>query len=211
MLAVLPLGAAFRIYGMIPAFAEVMPGVYESTGRNFVWVLPILHVFLATGLYLLTRDMSKRIVARIEGTGRKTDLAQVLPWLRLFVLLWLTAICLAVIYGYYVQESAMPLIGRISAVIPGLGVSVWALHISHATHENVLALRFIYTERSLQVWLRVHQVGARVLYGAGAVMMGAGILLQGLQAVFLAFFALICALLMLYLYARHLYESEFYR
>jgi len=196
---------------MIPTFAEVMPGVYESTGRNLIWVLPILHVFLATGLYILTQDMSKRVVVRMEEAGRRTDIAQVLPWVRLFVLLWLTALCLAVIYGYYMQETAMPLIGRVSAVIPGFGVSAWALHIPHATHENVLALRFLYTERSQQVWLRIHKIGARVLYGAGALMMGAGFLLQDLQATLLASLALISALLVLYLYAKHLYESQFYR
>ena len=214
ILAVLPLGAAFWAYGMIPNWVEVMPGVYVPTERHFIWVLPMLHVLLAIGLYVLTQKMSKKVLAHMEEAGRKTDLADVLPWLRLFLLVWLTAICLAVVYGHYVLDTGqmtLALIGRASAVIPGAGVSVWALRLPMATRETVLALRFVYTEKSPQVWLRIHKLAVPVLYVTGALMILAGILFSGLQAVGIALLALFSALLVLYLYAKYLYENEFYR
>lgn len=214
LLAVLPLGAAFWVSGRIPAWVEIMPGVYAPTDRHFVWILPILHVLLAIGLYIFTREGSKRVLAQLEEAGRKTDLAHVLPWLRLFLLIWLTAICLAALYGHYVLDMggiAVPLIGRISAVVPGAGVAVWALRLPHATRENVLALRFAYTEKSPQIWLQIHKSGARVLYVTGVLMVLAGFLFQGLQAAGAAFATLLLALIALYLYAKHLYENEFYR
>jgi len=214
LLAVLPLGAAFAVYGRIPAWVESMPGVYVSTGRGYIWVLPLIHVVLAAGLSVLTRQMSKGILARMEERGQETDLLQVVPWIRLFLLLWLTAICLAVVYGRYVLDAGqltLSLIGRVSAVIPGVGVSAWGLQLSDASLKNLLALRFRYMMQSPQVWLSVHKLAARVLYITGAIMVGTGFLLEGIRAVALALLALVSALFALYLYAKHLYENEFYR
>jgi len=213
LLAALPLGAAFWVYRQIPAWIESIPGVYVPTGRAYIWILPLVHGALAVGLYVLTRKMSKGVLARLEEAGQETDLPRVLPWIRLFLLLWLTAICLGVIYGHYVLDinTALSLIGRASAVIPGVGVSAWALRLHEATRKNVLALRFVYTEKSSQIWLSVHKLGARVLYITGVIMVGTGFLLQGVRAVGIAFLALLLALFLLYLYAKHLYEREFYR
>jgi len=213
LFAVLPLGAAFWVYGRIPAFIESMPGIYVPTGRVYVWILPLVHVILAIGLYVLTRNMGKSVLAKMEALSQETDLLRVLPWIRLFLLLWLTAISLAVVYGHYVLDLgiALSLIGRVSAVIPGVGVSVWGLGLSHASRKNVLALRFVYTMQSPQVWLSVHKLGARVLYITGAIMVGTGFLLHGLRAAGIACLALLSAVFLLYLYAKHLYEREFYR
>jgi len=213
LFAVLPLGAAFWVYGQIPSWVESMPGVYVSTGRGYIWILPLLHVALAGGLYVLTGKMSKGVLEGMKEAGQETDLPRVLPWMRLFLLLWLTAICMAVIYGHYVLDLgiALSLIGRVSAVIPGVGTSVWALGLHDATRKNVLALRFVYTMQSQQIWLSVHKLGARVLYVTGAIMVGTGFLLEGLRALGIAVLALFSALFILYLYAKHLYETEFYR
>jgi len=207
------LGAAFWVYGTLPAWIEVLPGRFEPSGRNGIWLLPLVHLCLAVGLYGLMAKMGKTAAEQAEARGKETDLLQKLPWIRLFLFVWLSGICLAVIYSYHMLDiggSVMfSLIGRVSALVMGAGVAIWALGLSDATHKNVLTLRFSYTERSFQVWLRVHKTGARVLYVAGAILIVAAFLLSGLWALVTAFVTLLSALAGLYLYAKYLYESEF--
>jgi len=212
ILAALPFGAAFWVYGDLSPWIEVTPGVFVSSGRDGIWVLPTVNAALTAVLYPVTNRGGKRLEKAGKAAERETDIMEVLPWIRAFLAAWLTAVCLAVIYGYHIQDAGSvtgDLIGRVSAFALGAGTALFALGLPHATKRNVLALRFVYTERSLQVWLRVHTVGARVLYVTGTVMIVLAVLLRGFWAAGAAGLALFSALVLLYLFAKGLYEDEF--
>ena len=212
LLAALPLGAAFRVYLHLSPWIAITPGIYVPSGRNGIWVLPIVNLLFAIALYHLTAKLGKVRADRAKAAGRETDILQVLPGTRVCLLAFLSGICLAVVYGYHILDTGqmtMALIGRIVAFVSGAYTALFALRLPRATRKNMLALRFRFTEKSDQVWLRVHKLGARLLYVTGAVMMGTAFLLSGLQAAFSAIVALCSALLTLCLYARKLYEDEF--
>ncbi|MCL2589236.1 MAG: SdpI family protein, partial [Oscillospiraceae bacterium] len=212
LLAALPLVAAFWVYQGLSPWFEVTPGVFVPSGRGGVWLLPAVNVCLAAALYILTHKMGKAAAEKAKREGFETDILQLLPGIRLFLMAFLSATCLSAVYGYYALDAGQltgELIGRVSAFIPGIGVSLFALRLPRATKKNVLALRFSYTLRSTQVWPKVHKLGAWTLYIAGAIMVGTAFLLSGLQAVMAAAFALGAVLFALYLYAKHLYEDEF--
>jgi len=212
-LAALPLWAAFWVYIELPGWIEAVPGVFVPSGREGIWALPILNVILAGALYPLLRKMGQISHDRAKAMERETDVLQVLPLIRLFLMIWLTAICLVVVYGYHVLDMGRVTaewIGRVSAFVPGVGVTLFAMGLPRAKQHSVLTLRFVYTERSFQVWLQVHKLGTIVLYLTGAIMVGAAFLLSGLWAVITAGLALGSGLFALYLYAKWLYENEFH-
>jgi len=212
MIAAAPLGAASWVFTNLPTVIQVAPDIFVPSGRAGVWGLPLLNALFAVILYLLTGKMASAAEAKAKEADQETDLREVLPGIRVFVMAFLSGICLAVVYGYYVVDVSgitVGLIGRVFALVPGVGTAVFAMRLPRVTQKNILALRWVYTERSPQVWLAVHKLGAPVLYITGACMVGTGFLLDGPWAAVTAGFALFSALFGLYLYARRLYEDEF--
>ena len=212
LLAVAPLAAAFWVFRNLPDVIYVTPTVRLPTGRAGVWVLPAVNVVISVLLYVLTEKMGRAVEAKAAEAERKTDILQVLPVIRVFFAALLTGMCFAVVYGHYVLDAGRltaALLGRVLAFVPGVGMALVGMRLSHATAENILALRWTYTERSQQIWLKTHKLGAGVLYASGAIMVGTAFLLSGLWAAITAGFALFSSLFGLYLYAKHLYENEF--
>ena len=109
------------------------------------------------------------------------------------------------------MPEVIELLGRIVAFVFGIGTAIFATRLPRATKDKKLALRWKYTKRSPQVWLRIHELGMRVLYGAGALMAGAAFLWSGILALATAALILLLALSGLYFYAKFLYEDEFRR
>ena len=211
IIAVAPLAAAFWVFLRLPAAIHVTPTTLVPTGRAGVWGLPIANVLFAAALPWLTGKMAPMAEAKGMEADLAADMGRVLPWVRVWLMALLSGICLAAVYGHYVLDTGvtLALIGRVAAFVPGAGTAVFALGLPHRKQTDILALRWVYTKRSPQVWLRVHKLGAPVLYATGAVMVGTALLADGLWAAATAGFALFSALLGLYLYAKHLYEDEF--
>jgi len=214
LLAAAPLAAAFWVLLNLPPTIYITPTMALAIDRSGMWVLPILNTLFAAILYPLTERMAKSAETKALEAGRATDIATVAPWIRVFLVALLSGICLAVLYGYSILAPASlttSLIGRVVALVSGLATAVVATQLADATEKNTFALRWTYTERSQNVWLRTHKLGATVLHITGAIMLGTGFFMGGLEAVLATAFALIAALLGLYLYAKRLYEDEFRR
>lgn len=212
ILAVLPLGAAFWVFLHLPAVIPVATGVLVPTGREGVFWLPAVNTALAVPLYLLTGRLEKFVTKQALEAGRQTDIAQVLPGIRVFFMAWLSVIGLVVVYGFYNMDTGQmtgALLGRAMAFVPGVGAALLALRLPHATKNSTLALHWVYTAQCPAVWLTVHRLAARILYLTGAVMVATAFLVSGLWAVVAAGVALASAVFGLYLYARWLYEDGF--
>ncbi|MCL2569307.1 MAG: SdpI family protein [Oscillospiraceae bacterium] len=213
-LAVAPLAAAFWTFLNLPPTVYITPTMALAIDRVGMWILPVLNALFAVILHPLTDRMAKSAEAKALDRGRATDIAAVAPWIRVFLLALLSGICLTVVYGHATLAQApltTALIGRVIALVSGLGTAVVATQLADASEKNTFALRWSYTERSQNVWLRTHKLGATVLHITGAIMTGTGFLLGGLEAVIAVVFALAFALFGLYLYAKRLYEDEFRR
>jgi len=207
------LGAAFWVFSTLPEVIYVSHTVAVPSGRAGVWVLPGVNVLLAIVLYFLMGRMAEKAHAKAVDQGRPTDIVQVLPRIRVFLMAWLTGICGAVVYGYYVMDMGgitAALIGRVTAFVPGVGVLLFAMGLKRATKHSTLALRWGYTVKSPQVFQKVHKLGTPVLYVTGTYMIVMSFPVRGgLGAVLTAGLALGSALFVLYLYAKHLYDDEF--
>ena len=212
IIAAAPLAAAFWVFQNLPAVIYLTPTMPVPTGRAGVWGLPIVNVLFAVALPPLTGKMARMAEAKGMEADLTADLHRVLPGIRIWLMAFLSGVCLAAVYGHYVLETSgitLRLVGRVSAFVPGVGVAVFALGLPHRKQKHILALRWTYTERSPQVWLKTHKLGALILYATGAIMVGTAFLADGLWATVTAGFALFSALFGLYLYAKHLYEDEF--
>jgi len=212
LLAALPLGAAFWVFLHLPAMISIAPGIMIPSGRVGVFLLPAINGVLSVVFYLLTGRLAMSIEKQALDEERQTDIAQVLPAIRVFFMAWLSAMALAVVYGFHVMDTGRmtgALLGRVIAFVPGVGAALLALRLPHATKNSTLALRWNATEQSPQVWLRVHRLAARILYLTGIIMVASAFLASGLWAAVTAGVALGSAVFGLYLYARWLYEDEF--
>ena len=211
-LAALPLAAAFWAYLRLPAMIYVTPTLPIPSGRAGVWPLPALNAALGMVLYVLSGRMCKTAQTKALEQDRPTDIGEILPGIRLYVMTFLSALALAVVYGHYTLEGTWgiaPLLGQVAAFMTGIGTALFALQLPRATKNNILALHWRYTEQSPQVWLKVHKLATPILYLTGALMLLTAVLLDGLWAALTAAFALFSALFALYLYAKRLYEDEF--
>ena len=214
ILAALPLMAAFWVFLEMPTIVEITPGYTATTGRATVLLLPMVNAAVAALLHIAAGRVTQQIEEQFRTQGRKSDAAAVIPGLKVFMMAYLSAICLAVVYGHYVLDAGHltgALIGRISALIPGFGMALFAMRLSHATKDSLLALRWHYTEKSNQVWHKTHKLGAGVLYAVGMIMVLTAFLTDGIVAVTAAVLAVSVPYFGLYLYAKRLYEDEFYR
>lgn len=211
ILAALPLMAAFWVFQQMPETIQVTPELSVPTNRAGVWPVPILNACFAVALHLVAGRMEGKLEDRFRALGRTSDAATALPILKIFMILQASAACLALVYGYYVMDASLgqALMGRIAAFLFGLGLALYAIRLPHVTMDNLLALRFPYTEKSTQVWLKTHKLGSKVLYAAGAIMVTTAFLSSGVFALTAVFFILFLSLLALYLYAKRLYEDEF--
>ena len=212
LLAALPLGAAFWVFLHLPAMISIAPGIMIPSGRVGVFLLPAINGVLSVVFYLLTGRLAMSIEKQALDEERQTDIAQVLPAIRVFFMAWLSAMALAVVYGFHIMDTGRmtsALLGRVIAFVPGVGAALLALRLPHATKNSTLALRWNATEQSPQVWLRVHRLAARILYLTGIIMVASAFLASGLWAAVTAGVALGSAVFGLYLYARWLYEDEF--
>ena len=214
ILAVLPLMAAFWVYLELPETIQVTPEHTMPTGRVGVWPLPIVNLLFAVALHIAAGRIERHLEHHFRTLGRTSDAPVVIPGVKLFMMAHLSAICLSVVYAHYVMDTgrlALSLMGRVSAFVPGIGVALFAMRLPHASKDSLLALRFPYTEKSSQVWLKTHKLGSRVLYAAGAVMVITAFVSDGITAVVTAALALSVSLFVLYLYAKRLYDDEPYR
>ena len=212
ILVALPLGAAFWVFLRLPAMISIAPGITIPSGRGGVFLLPAVNGVLSVVLYLLTGRLAKSIAKKALEEERQTDIAQVLPAIRVFFMVWLSAMAGAVVYGFHIMDTGRmtsALLGRVIAFVPGGGAALLALRLPHATKNSTLALRWNSTEQSPQVWLRIHRLAARTLYLTGVVMVASAFLTSGIWAAVAAGVALGSAMFGLYLYARWLYEDEF--
>jgi len=212
LLAAAPLAAAFWVFRQLPTVIYITPATPVPSGRAYVFVLPAVNFALAAGLYPLSQKLGKALEQKALEAGCATDITEVLPAIRVFLMAWLAGICGAVIYGYYNLDTGRitaELLGRVAAGIPGFGTALFALRLPRATKNNTLALRWAYTVQSPQVWFKVHKLATPVLYCTGAIMVATAFLASGLWAAVTAGFALFSALFLLYFYAKHLYENEF--
>jgi len=212
LLAAAPLAAAFWVFLNLPTAIYITPTVRLPLNRAGVWALPLLNICCAVFLYWQSGKIARQIEVRARSEERQTDILQVLPGIRVFFMALLSGMSGVVVYGYYHLDTGgitADLSGRVTALLLGAGVTIFALKLPHATKNNTLALRWTYTERSPQVWLKTHKLGTPILYLTGAIMVGTAFLMSGLWAAITAVFALFSALFGLYLYAKHLYESEF--
>ena len=213
LFAAAPLAAAFWVFHTLPEMIDLSPTVAVPSGRAGVWVLPGVNALLAIVFYLLTGRMTEQAYTKAIEQERPTDIPQTLPRIRVFLMAWLSGVCGAVVYGYYVMDMGSitaALTGRVTAFVPGVGVVLFAAGLPRATKHSTLALRWRYSVRSPQVFQTVHKLGTPILYITGAFMVvvafwGRG----GLGAVLPAGLALGSALFVLYLYAKHLYDDEF--
>ena len=214
ILAVLPLMAAFWVYLEMPEFIQVTPEHTMPTGRAGVWPLPVVNLLFAVALRIAAGRMERHVEDHFRAQGKTSDASVVIPGVKVFMMAYLSAICLSVVYGHYRMDTGgltLALMGRVSALIPGLGLALFAMQLPHAGKDSLLALRWAYTEKSTQVWLKTHKLGSRALYAAGAVMVLAAFLSSGLTAVVTAVLTLAVSFFSLYLYAKRLYEDEFHR
>ena len=212
LLAALPLGAAFWVFGRVPAVVDIAPGLALPSGRAGVFVLPIVNVACSVLIYVVTERMVKLSADRPIPEARPTDIAQVVPVIRVFLIAWLSAMVLVVVYGYFIMDTGRmteALFGRVTAFAAGIGTALAALSLKDATKQSTIALRWKYTMRSAIVWRRIHALAARMLYVAGALMLGTAFLLAGVWAVLAAGVTLLLVMLGLYLYAGRLYEDAF--
>jgi|GEM_PF-1968410 len=212
ILAVLPLGTAFWVFLQLPAMIQIAPGLSIPSGRGGVFWLPAANVALSVALYLLTDRLAKSMTKKALEEERQTDIAQVLPGIRVFFMAWLSVVALAVVYGFYTMDTGRAtgaLLGRVIAFVPGVGVALLALRFPRTTKNSTLALRWVYTEQSPTVWLAVHKLATRTLYLTGVIMVASAFFASGLWAVITAGIALGSAMFGLYLYARWLYEDGF--
>ncbi|MCL2843196.1 MAG: SdpI family protein [Oscillospiraceae bacterium] len=191
---------------------QIAPGLSIPSGRGGVFWLPAANVALSVALYLLTDRLAKSMTKKALEEERQTDIAQVLPGIRVFFMAWLSVVALAVVYGFYTMDTGRAtgaLLGRVIAFVPGVGVALLALRFPRTTKNSTLALRWVYTEQSPTVWLAVHKLATRTLYLTGVIMVASAFFASGLWAVITAGIALGSAMFGLYLYARWLYEDGF--
>ena len=211
----MPLAAAFFVYQSLPDTIQITPAISVSSGRAGVWILPGVNALFAGVIHGMMGKLSKALEKKTEfHTAPPLDTLRVLPAIRVFVMSFLSAICLSVVYGYYVMdtgEATADLMGRVVALVPGVGTALFAMQLPKATKGCLLALRWYYTERSQQVWLKTHKLGTVLLYATGGIMVFLAFFARGLQAAIPAMLALGLAVITLYIYAKRLYEDEFYR
>ncbi|MCL2828991.1 MAG: SdpI family protein [Oscillospiraceae bacterium] len=211
----MPLAAALFVYQSLPDTIQITPTISVSSGRAGVWMLPVVNVLFAGVIYGMMQKLTRALEQKTEfQSAWPLDTLRVLPAIRVFAMSFLTAVCLSVVYGYYVMDTGevtADLIGRAVALVPGVGTALFAMQLPKATKGNFLALRWYYTERSQQVWLKTHKLGTVLLYAAGGIMVFLAFFASGLQAAISAMSALFLAAITLYVYAKRLYEDEFYR
>ena len=214
ILALVPLMAAFWVFLEMPTTIQITPEEAMPAGRAGVWPLPVVNLLFAFVIHFGAGRVERHLDGHFRALGRKSDASVVIPAAKVFMMAHLSAICLCAVYGYYHMDTgrlALGLMGRVSALIPGIGVALFAMRLPHATKDSLLALRWTYTEKSSQVWLKTHKLGAGVLYAAGALMVLTAFVSGGVTAVVTAALVLALSFFALYLYAKRLYEDEFYR
>lgn len=211
LFAALPLLAAFLVFRALPLYVPLMPDVYAPSGRAGVWLLPLVNLLFAVLLHSGLERECRKWSARTEHIGGRSDAERTFPAIGLFGMVFLSALTLCVVYSFFIFDDGtrvFALIGRVAAFLSGIGTALFALKMPRATKHSVLALRFSYTMKNSQVWLKTHKMGTPLLYGTGAVMMLSGVAQEGFAALITAGFALLIGLIGLYLYAKRLYDDE---
>ena len=202
------------MYQSLPDTIQIAPTISIPSGRAGVWLLPGVNALFAGVIHGMMGKLTKALEQKTEFHGASPlDTLRVLPAIRVFLMSFLSAICLAAVYGHYVMdtgEATTDLMGRAVALIPGIGTALFAMQLPKATKGSFLALRWYYTERSQQVWLKTHKLGTVLLYATGGSMVCLAFFARGLQAAIPAILALSLAVITLYVYAKRLYEDEFY-
>jgi len=210
----LPLMAALWLFQTMPSALEVVPGIYFSTGRGQMWILPIVNALFGCLFFPLSCKMAKNLEQNRREQGKTTDILQVLPGIQAYIAASFAMITLAALHGHTAFDggvSVQNLTSKAFALVLGAGLSLFALQLPRAGQSSFLALHFSHTHKCQKVWGKTHALAAKVLYAVGAILMLTAFLLSGWMPLFFGTIAPMLSLGALYYYAKYLYESDFHR
>ena len=209
-----PLMVALWFFQSMPPMIEATSGIYFSTGRVQIWILPTANALFGLLFFPFSRKMAQDLEQNQREQGKSTDILQVLSGIQLYVMLSLSALTLAALYGHTAFDGGASIQNFTSSVLVfalGAGLSLFAWRLPHAAQSSFLALHFSYTHKCQKIWGKTHALAAKVLYAVGAILMLAAFMLSGWILIFFAVFAPAFSLWAIYHYAKHLYESDFHK
>lgn len=190
-------------------FFETPAYYLQQFAQNEVFILPVFHTLFAVFFFPYSNKMAKSLTEKYALQQKKTDLLDILPGLRLYLIFSLCAFSLSTLYRYHNFQS-QSLNSRVFAILLALGFFLFSFGLSSAAKSNVLALHFSYTHKCQKVWGKTHKLAAPIFYFVGALLCLSAFLLDGWLLIFYSLSIFISVLLLLFFYARHLYRKGFY-
>lgn len=214
VLALTPLLMTFWVFFLIPTVFEIAPNLSFATRREAIWILPVFTFLFAITFYFLSRKTALHLEEKANSQGKTTDISQVLPAVRLYIMVSLSSLSLSSLHSFYVETQGImgsSLTNHIFIVILAIGLLLLGKSFQDASPTHFLALHFSYTQNCQKVWGKTHALATKLFPLTGFVLLFSLVFLEAFLLIAFGLFCLTALLLFLYLYAKHLYESDFYQ
>lgn len=212
-LAVLPLIVALAVYGLIPEAVTIVMGVSFSTGKERIFILPVMNLIFGGLIYYLFGKMDKALRSRVSDDIVPPDTYDFFGYFRIYIISFFDMLCLCSIYGFYALDwggtATAELMCRGASIMLGIGGLLVARQLPSCNKRSILSLRWSYTEKSENVWYLTHKLGGLLFCFAGVFSIICALLIGSAHSIFISALAYGLILFFLYQYSKKIYFDEF--
>lgn len=212
-LAVLPLIISLAVYGLIPDTIAIAEGISFRTGREKVFILPVMNLIFGGLIYFLFGKMDKALRDRVSDDIAPPDTSDFLGYFRIYIISFFDILCFCSIYGFYALDwggtATAVLMCRGASIMLGIGGLLVARQLPGCNKQSILSLRWSYTEKSDNVWYLTHKLGSLLFYFAGIFSIICALFISSAHSIFISALAYGFILFFLYQYSKKLYFDEF--
>lgn len=210
-LAVLPLIIALAVYGFIPDTITIAEDISVSTGREKVFILPIMNLLFGGLIFFLFGKMDKSLRDRGSNNTAPPDTSGFFGFFRIYIISFFDVLCFCSIYGFYALDwgGTATLMCRGASVMLGTGGLLFARLLPGCSKQSILSLRWSYTEKSDNVWCLTHKLGSLLFYFAGVFSIICALFISSVHSIFISALSYGLILFFLYQYSKKIYFDEF--